>query len=141
MKVSSDIDDLQSLHKQTGWTPGKQNIRPSDREIREKEEFNSQILKDYMSITDYILNQIFAFTPSLNSERKLVCKIETPDKYSFCENTFPYCLPEKTEHYIMWYLEKPRDDIINSQINQEIKKIVKAKFEYIWYENPKNDNT
>ena len=142
-KISSEKTALENFHKKFPWIPGEKNIRPTESQIKEKEEFFNRILLHYSSIRDYILIEIFNLNSNFDDMGKLKLEIKTDilNNYKFIKNMFPYDLPQNTHHYIMWYScnnSELNDNIINNNINTELINILgNDKFEFVWYENPK----
>lgn len=62
-KVSSDLSDLDKLHMEYPWTPGSENIRPTEAVREAKNEQYDSLLKDFVS-EGYFNN--FSFPFSLN---------------------------------------------------------------------------
>lgn len=54
-KVSSNVDDLEALHKTTGWTPGMACIRPTEESRREKAQLLDNAKRRYVTTRDYVL--------------------------------------------------------------------------------------
>ena len=139
-KVSSNIDDLEKLNNKYGWIPGKNNIRPNNDVINNKNNKLENAYYFYNTRLDYILDVVFKFKMKLNSDGKLeyYCK-NIPEKKIFRKNDFPYDLPIGTNHYIMWYTYNIDDENqINNDIFESLKKeLENENFEFIWYENPK----
>eukprot|EP01125_Pyxidicula_operculata_P020115 TRINITY_DN7366_c0_g1_i5.p1 TRINITY_DN7366_c0_g1~~TRINITY_DN7366_c0_g1_i5.p1 ORF type:complete len:171 (+),score=7.68 TRINITY_DN7366_c0_g1_i5:145-657(+) len=139
-RVPSSPDYLEQLKCEVGWTPGRENIRPSPDIVQKKLIHNQDILDVYASEGDFVLHTIFGFVSTRNNEGKLeVKKDNLPQIRRFTRNIFPYNLPEGTNHYIMWYSYGPfglTDADINQHINADISKR-SSDFDFIWYENPK----
>lgn len=78
---------------------------------------------------------------------------------AFCENKYPYQLPQRTvsegahklqmsaQHWILWYFHFPEepmpdfpdkviDDEVRSQLTSVVKQVGFDRFDYIWYSNP-----
>ena len=73
-KINPDIEYLDEISKKYKWIPGKENIRPSDDILNEKEKYLSNINKFYKDERHYILSEIFNFDSSINEEGKLYVK-------------------------------------------------------------------
>ena len=140
-RISSNINDLEELHKIHKWIPGKDNIRPLPEIIDKKTNFIKNLDFFYKTGLDYILADIFQFTSNINKDGKIyVLNKDIKQKYIFSKNIFPYNLPEETEHYILWYsyTSEFTDDKINTDITVSIKELLNHdNFEFVWYENPK----
>tara|TARA_B110000977_G_C11082482_1_gene493370 strand:+ start:3861 stop:4352 length:492 start_codon:yes stop_codon:yes gene_type:complete len=138
-KISPNIDNLIKLHSEYKWIPGKNNIRPSDKNLQKKKNLICIVNKFYESILDYIYDSMFSFPINFNSDGKLKASIIVPQINVFKKNDFPYLLPNGTNHYIMWYTSQPKNtEEINTDIyNKLFQKLENNNFEYVWYENPK----
>lgn len=140
-KISSNIDKLNEISKFHKWIPNESNIRPNLETLRLKDEFFKKINIFYESYLDYIYSDIFEFKYSINKNGKI--KVEKENVYKkkiFQRNIFPYDLPEKTNHFVLWYSYK--ENISENEINNDIKnnlfRLTKSNnFNFVWYENPK----
>lgn len=138
-QVSSDVNSLDKLNEIYNWIPNKDCIRPSDKDIEKKSLFFENIKNFYESDKDYVLVDIFGFSSIINDSGKLkVIEDNIEDKYIFEPNIFPYNLPYKTKHYVLWYSinKNISEDRINSDINESIIKVGSNNFDFVWYENP-----
>ena len=104
--ISCDPDDLEALHRQVGWTPGRDHIRPSPGVRARKEQELASVRDRYASETDYILQTVFALAagPSEEHAGKLVVNrrsLAGRHTRRFLPNLFAYNVPEGTRHFIM----------------------------------------
>lgn len=53
-QVSSDLDALQQLHEQTGWTPGREHIRPDPTSRAQKDLLLSNINAMWATPADWV---------------------------------------------------------------------------------------
>ena len=141
-KVNSDSEYLEELNKKFFWIPGKNNIRPKEETLNEKENYLNKIKIFYENEKDFILTEIFNLRPSMNNEGKIYVKNEDIEKkYLLKENKFSYNVPEGTFHYVLWYSYDDKtinENKINSDITSELTLLLKSElFDYVWYENPK----
>ena len=147
-QITSDIDILELLHEKIAWIPGKNNIRPKIQQKKDKiDKINNEQMK-YLSGKDYIFHTVFGCQTNVNANGLLfVHNKDNLNKEIFMENRFPYDLPPKTLHYIMWYSKFDTQNIdqekINNDINNNIKEILKGEknkqngYDFVWYKNPK----
>ena len=142
-KICCSEENLNDLHKSTGWIPCREQTHPIDEILNVKEKMNAQNKKLYYSKEDEILINYFGYesilliskdqfklksSVSLNVEKKIIC----------IPNEYPYQVPYGTFHYVLWYSYL---DIDKSKINEDIFQCLKEineekKFEFVWYENP-----
>ena len=57
--VSSDLDDLQKLHEETGWVPGRENVRPTPVVRAQKEMMMTNMGAMWASQADWVCQQVF----------------------------------------------------------------------------------
>lgn len=138
-RINSDVETLELLHKEYDWIPGKSNIRPLKEVIEAKQNYFNNIERDYKSLKDYVLIEIFK-----KNCRMINGKLENVEiisnELTFIPNKFPYNISNDTNHYILWYSfnDGLSDELITKDINDEITKLVhNDNFEFVWYENPK----
>ena len=124
-QISPEINNLEKLNKDYGWIPGKENIRPSEKVLKEKEKYLENISTFYQEERDYVLCEIFDFKHSINKEGKIYVKNKDIKREKmFCKNIFPYQVPELTQHYVMWYSYDIIDETeINNDITYQIQKL------------------
>jgi hypothetical protein len=128
-KISSNINQLNILHKKYNWIPNMDEIRPSENIIKDKEEYIQMMKSRYGSIKNGIICDVF------NLDHNNII----PQK-KFIKNRFSYAI--SSNHYIMWYLlynkDDLSDDIINIDIYCNIYQILcHTNFDFAWYVNPK----
>ena len=86
-RISSNINDLEELHKIHKWIPGKANIRPLLEIIDKKTIFIKNLNFFYKTGLDYILADIFQFTSNINKDGKIyVLNKDIKQKYIFSKN-------------------------------------------------------
>ena len=110
------------MHKELGWTPSRDHIRPSPEVIAQKALSLEQLQAEYEDEHDFILVDVFGFEATVSeSGRKVVdkTKLVNASLKVFTSNHFPYSLPEGTKHYVMWY-SCPREETNDLQINKDI---------------------
>lgn len=142
-QINPNTEYLEKLHKKHNWIPGKNNIRPTEEILIQKENYISNINIFYESEKDFVLTEFFNFKHSINNDGKIYVKnIDVDKKHLFLNNLFPYDVHIGTFHYVLWYSyvdDKVIDEKkINSDINSELTSILKDElYDYVWYENPK----
>jgi len=143
-KVSSDKEQLQTLHNARQWVPGKDHLRPSLTAIESKNKLNDVIKTCYASEADYIFEKVFCFGTTIGSNgfRSVDAKLVAQKKvHRFERNQFPYDVPAGTRHFVMWYTcdsSNLTEELINSHIEGSIWDwIGHNRFDFVWYENPK----
>jgi hypothetical protein len=77
-KISSDIQDLNDLHKKNFWIPDETMIRPSEKVLEDKRNFSNYVLHNWMSFKDFILDTHFKFP--VDSEDGHLYVLDTPRK-------------------------------------------------------------
>ncbi len=141
-KISSDIKDLNELHKKYWWIPDENMIRPSPKVLEDKRVFSEYVLANWMSFRDFILDTHFKYQVDVDDGHMYVLDITTV-KWNFSQSIFPYDLPSGVNHYVLWnslydYGKEIDDLIVNLYIEEHLKKIVRStEFDYVWYKNPK----
>ena len=65
MHISSDLEDLETLHLRLGWTPGKLHIRPTEEIIEKKKVWGKEVLSKWVSIDNFIYHDVF----NLNADK------------------------------------------------------------------------
>ena len=99
----------------------------------------NNILNYYNSLDDYLHDIIFECETIMDENDKLYSLPLKIKKKKFLQNKYPYYLPLKTNHYILWYSYVPdNDEIINKDIYSSLFKLLNNnKFNFVWYYNPK----
>ncbi len=160
-KVSSDRDELERLHRERGWTPGREAIRPSPESIADKAILLSNVVRHYDTVRTYVLHRIFRLSASsvgsfsssllvvtdetLNSAQRSRSERESGSrarKSVFCDNLFPYLLPPGTRHCVLWVLldSDESDETLHmgdDEITELVSRQVGEEKEFVWYRNPK----
>jgi hypothetical protein len=141
-RISSDIKDLNRLHDIHNWIPNEIMIRPNEKILEVKHQFNRYIYNMWTSPKDYILATHFKYETDMEDGHICVPKI-TPNECNFSESMFPYKLHQRTRHFVLWnssadYYHQFEEQEINKLIIENLKKITKSdKFNFVWYINPK----
>ncbi len=127
-KISSAIEDLNSLSAIYDWIPNEHTIRPTVEDLEIKRAEMDRISMTWPSVKDYVVGEIF---------------IGRTIEFIFEPSRFRYNLPPHSNHYILWSTIKPYwfsydDNIINDRISTMIKNIVgHDRYQFAWYKNPK----
>ena len=126
-RVSSNIDALILLKERLGWTPGKNQIRPTAHVKNKKGQVMEAVSNVYGSPLDYLLCAVFSM-PSFKEENtgKLITgSFENPEWV--CEsavlgpNEFPYAVDVNTFHSVCWFRCKCRpENLSDEEISKEI---------------------
>jgi hypothetical protein len=122
-EISSDIHDLDILHRDFKWLPNSTRIRPSEETIARKRLKLTEIEDRWRSFDDYILATVFMRPHEMRKQadnKMKFCVDNINDGERFCQlsdqqpietrfvpNEFPYNLVEG-HHWVMWYLVKSR---------------------------------
>jgi hypothetical protein len=142
-KISSDIQDLNELHKKYFWIPDENMIRPSEKVLENKRHFSNYVLHNWMSFKDFILDTHFKFTMDIDDGHLYALKNTTKSEWHFVKSLFPYNLPDDVSHYVLWNsfydcFHSFDDDKINSIIKETLESVVGTdRFDFAWYVNPK----
>lgn len=126
-KISSAIEDLNTLHEKHFWIPNETMIRPSPEMLEKKKRFMFDVLMRYSTAGDYIYSLYFDLKKIWFLEKSL----------------FPYNLPPNVNHDILWnlsysYFTEIPDEIVNDTIIKELQiKLGSDLFDFAWYKNPK----
>lgn len=142
-KISSDIQDLNELHKKYFWIPNETMIRPSPKVLEDKRQFSNYVLHNWMSFKDFILDTHFKFPVDIEDGHLYV--LDTPRKieWNFQKSLFPYDLPESVYHYVLWNsftdcFHLFEDSKINNIIKETLESMLGCdSFDFAWYINPK----
>jgi hypothetical protein len=138
--ISSNIDDLTSLHRNFGWIPNENTIRPSPENIQRKRDRMEMVVSSWTSFDDYILHTIFG--------KPLKAAIVGDDKYAvsdrnvsgmilFLPNEFPYNL-EEGFHWVLWYgtaAQPCSDEEITEDVRRELLSLLgdsPPPFDFAW---------
>jgi hypothetical protein len=142
-KISSDISDLNELHRQYWWIPNESMIRPSQKVLEEKYAFSEYVLANWMSFRDFILDTQFKYKTDVDDGHIYIYNEVKKSEWIFRESLFPYELAANVNHFILWnslydYFVDVDDLTITSLIEENLKKIVGSdEFDFAWYKNPK----
>lgn len=63
-QVTSDLETLQQLHEETGWTPGRENIRPNPASRAQKDLLLSNINAMWSDPADWVSARVRQPSPS-----------------------------------------------------------------------------
>ncbi len=140
-KISSDLKELNKLHREYPWIPNDSMIRPNDNTLEVKQHFNRYIENMWMSPKDYILAKHFKYNTDMEDGHLYVPEVKQ-NEWCFSESMFPYNVKPETNHYVLWnssadYYQHFEESEINRLITENLKKITEAKFDFVWYINPK----
>jgi hypothetical protein len=142
-KISSDIQDLNELHKKHFWIPDETMIRPSQKVLEDKRHFSNYVLHNWMSFKDFILDTHFHFPVDIEDGHLYVLDTTKRQEWYFTKSLFPYDLPENVSHYVLWNSFSDcfaffEDSKINIIIKETLESIVGSdNFDFAWYINPK----
>lgn len=145
-KILCDLESLDKINQLYPWIPNSSTIRPSPEDLNKKKIFSSQILNEYKSYYDFILNTVFKANYSINQDGK---KYIDPNDLINCSNNkwvfepsmFRYNLEANSNHWILWNIDNDftfnySDEIINNIICDFLSEL-SNEFEFAWYKNPK----
>jgi len=142
-RISSDAEILNSLHAEYSWIPNSQQIRPSKEAQLAKQKKSEDILKEWMTFKDFILDTHFGYSTGMYRGRHYVPGPISTSEWCFSPCMFPYSLNEGSHHFILWNsyhdIQVEFDnECINKEITESLKKIVgNDQFDFVWYKNPK----
>ena len=142
-KISSDIQDLNELHRYYKWIPDENMIRPNPKVLEDKRIFSDYVLRKWASFQDFILDTHFKYTVDIKDERYYIQNEVKKSEWNFQKSLFPYDLPLEVNHYILWNsLYDCSNEFNESMINTIIKDTIESmsttdKFDFAWYKNPK----
>jgi hypothetical protein len=142
-KISSDIQDLNELHKIYPWIPNEHMVRPSLKVLQEKFQFSDYVLANWMTFKDFILDTHFQYPIDIEDGHKYVVNTGTKSEWNFTKSLFPYDLPANVNHYILWnsvynYYKEFSDSVINNIISETLTSLLGTdEFDFAWYVNPK----
>ena len=101
-KISNDLADLQALHVATGWTPGRDMIRPAPSVRAQKAFFMHNIGEMWASPAEWVFHHVFksevAPSAGLRCARARPARDVTPP--SLWAAQFPYAVPDGTQHFV-----------------------------------------
>jgi hypothetical protein len=142
-KISSNIQDLNNLHKTHSWIPDETMIRPTAAILENKRQFSQYVLANWMSFRDFILDTHFKYRIDIEDSHKYVVDEVKKSEWNFGKSLFPYDLPNGVNHYVLWnslydYFNEFCDTVINSIINDTLVSMLGTdQFDFAWYVNPK----
>jgi hypothetical protein len=142
-KISSDIQDLNELHKWYNWIPGENMIRPSPKVLEDKRQFSNYVLHNWMSFRDFILDTHFKYPVDIEDNHLYIRNEVKKSEWNFQKSLFPYDLPPDVNHYVLWnslydYFNDFDESVINTIIKDTLESMIGTdKFDFAWYKNPK----
>jgi hypothetical protein len=142
-QISSDVQDLNELHKWYDWIPDENMIRPSSKILEDKRYFSGYVLGNWMSFRDFILDTHFKYPVDIEDGHIYIRNEVKKSEWNFQKSLFPYNLPSKVNHYILWnslydYFNDFEESVINTIIKDTLESILGTdKFDFAWYKNPK----
>jgi hypothetical protein len=142
-QISSDIQDLNELHRQYNWIPDENMIRPTPAILEDKRAFSEYVLRNWTSFRDFILDTHFKYPVDSKDGHKYICDKVEKSEWTFQKSLFPYNLPPEVNHYILWnslydYFNDFDESVINTIIKDTLEITVGAgNFDFAWYKNPK----
>lgn len=141
--ISSDIQDLNELHKKYWWIPDETMIRPCPKILENKRHFSNYVLHHWMSFKDFILDTHFKVQMSIEDGHLYVINEVKKSEWNFQKSLFPYNLPSNVNHYVLWnslkdYFHLFDESIINNIIKDTLESMIESdRFDFAWYVNPK----
>jgi hypothetical protein len=141
-RISSDIQDLNELHKKYWWIPDETMIRPTPKILEDKRHFSNYILHNWMSFRDFILDTHFKYPVDVEDGQLYILNKVEKSEWNFTRSIFPYNLSENVNHYVLWnsyydYSADFDDLTINTIIKDTLESMLGTDFDFAWYKNPK----
>lgn len=142
-RISSDIQDLNELHKKFWWIPDENMIRPSEKVLEDKRVFSNYVLHNWMSFKDFILDTHFKYPVDIEDGQIYVLEDTKKIEWNFTKSVFPYDLAANVNHYVLWnskynYFHEFDESRINNILKDTLKGMLDTEdFDYAWYKNPK----
>jgi hypothetical protein len=142
-KISSNILDLNQLHKEFWWIPDENMIRPTPKVLEDKKHFSNYVLHNWMSFKDFILDTHFKFPIDIEDGHLYTLNTTKKIEWNFQKSLFPYDLPENVYHYVLWncftdYFHLFEDSKITNIIKETLEGMLGCdNFDFAWYINPK----
>ena len=142
-KISSNIQDLNNLHKTHSWIPDETMIRPTAAILENKRQFSQYVLANWMSFRDFILDTHFKYRIDIEDGHKYVVEEVKKSEWNFGKSLFPYDLSNEVNHYVLWnslydYFNDFSDTVINNIIAETLVAMLGTdQFDFVWYVNPK----
>lgn len=98
--------------------------------------YKMEVLKDWSSMTDKMMHEIFGFECDMNeNNKKFIKNIPNIATIRLTENEFPYHFSDPVKHHLLWKLGTK---ISNQDIDHTLK-IIKGEFDVLdhaYWENP-----
>jgi len=142
-KISSNIQDLNELHKYYKWIPDENMIRPNPKVLEDKRIFSEYILRKWASFKDFILDTHFKYPINIKDGYRCIHSEVKKSEWNFQKSLFPYDLLPEVNHYILWnclydYFKDFNESMINTIIKDTIESMLGTdSFDFAWYKNPK----
>lgn len=142
-KISSDIQDLNELHKKYWWIPNETMIRPNKKILEDKRTFSEYVLHNWMSFRDFILDTHFKYPIDIEDGHIHIAFEVKKSEWNFQKSLFPYDLLDGVNHFVLWnsmydYFNDFDDSVINTIIKDSLESMLGSdKFDFAWYKNPK----
>ena len=142
-KISSDIQDLNELHRYYKWIPDENMIRPSPKVLEDKRIFSEYVLRKWVSFRDFILDTHFKYPINIKDGYRCIHSEVKKSEWNFQKSLFPYDLLPEVNHYILWnclydYFNDFNESMINTIIKDTIESMLATdSFDFAWYKNPK----
>lgn len=145
-EIPSDLESMDRLSMHFPWLPNSACIRPTDTIQSKKKNYMQLVGREYRSIGDRVLEDIFHYQTSIVDGRQVAL---SPDviqhQRALRPHKFPYNVREGTNHAVLWFYptvaSQLRADTITRYVREElaISPDVPAgtEVEFVWYENPK----
>jgi hypothetical protein len=142
-KISSDVVDLNELHKERWWIPNENMIRPHKDILDSKREFSRNVLEKWASFRDFILDTHFRYRVNKYNNLLIADDRDKKEEWNFRAALFPYNLPVGVNHYVLWnskynYFTGFDEVKINGIIKECLSNMLDSdSFDFAWYLNPK----
>lgn len=142
-KISSNMEDLNELHKERWWIPNKNMIRPQKDVLDSKREFSKNVLAKWATYRDFILDTHFRYPINTYNNLLIVDDTDKKEEWNFRASLFPYNLPADVNHYVLWnskydYFTEFDEVKINRIIKECLSNMLNSDdFDFAWYLNPK----
>lgn len=125
-KISSNLEELNNLHRQYHWIPNSEQVRPSPEILERKLSDIEEIQKKWVSFKDFIYYRVFDKQYNIRNDKLIVFdKDLTILPRMFKKNDYPYQV--NGNHYILWYstqIQSVSDERITKDINNELYKLL-----------------
>ena len=135
-KISNDLAELQALHVATGWTPGRDMIRPDPSARAQKEFFLHNIGEMWASPAEWVFHHIFKIdvAPGDGLRRARAARAGR-DASRAVGGAVPVRRPRRDAAFRA-VVPGPRDEWPDEAITGALAQILGAAPDFCWYENP-----